>query len=125
MNGNIVIIIWAGLIVLFVILYRYSLPVHYYTAKGHEKAKDYKNACYFYALAVLNSTSKNISEKSRSKVKLLWEKYGPFDYSDILDYNTRIDPRPKGDIDWLAGQIDIVKAVIQDVTASDQNSKKI
>ena len=54
----------------------------YKKAISFEQNKDYKSACYAYAIAILNGCI--MSKSCRRKIKFLWEEYGPFDYSDVL-----------------------------------------
>lgn len=62
--------------------------------KGEELERNgkYKEAVYEYAIAVLNGS---IASKScRKKITSLWKKYGPFDYSDVLE-KTKKDYTPE------------------------------
>lgn len=47
-----------------------------------EKENNFKEACYTYAIAILNGSI--YSQKSKGKIKEIWKKHGPFDFEDIL-----------------------------------------
>lgn len=52
-------------------------------AKKLEKESRYKEACYAYAIALLNGVL--VGEKEiRVKIKKLWSTYGPFDFDEEL-----------------------------------------
>ena len=55
----------------------------YSKAKELEKDKKYKEACYYYAIAILNGAVLN-EKPLRNKIKILWNQYGPFDYEGDL-----------------------------------------
>jgi len=48
-----------------------------------EKEGKYKEACYEYAVILLNGAVIN-ERKIRNRIKYLWEEYGPFDYGEDL-----------------------------------------
>ena len=53
-------------------------------AKTFEKQQNYKEAIYNYAIAILNSPQFG-NRKIYTKIKELSNKYGPFNYDDILE----------------------------------------
>ena len=52
-------------------------------AKRLEKEGKYKEACYEYAIVLLNGVLVG-GKEIRDKIKTLWFKYGPFDFNDEL-----------------------------------------
>ena len=48
-----------------------------------EKDGNYKDACYKYAIAILNGSP--TSSKRKRRIEYLWREYGPFDCSDVLE----------------------------------------
>ena len=66
----------------------------YKEAKLLEKQKKHKDACYRYAVAILNGS---IARKTcKEKIKHLWDQYGPFDYKDILEQIKKGGDTPEG-----------------------------
>lgn len=55
----------------------------YKEAKSLEEQKKYKDACYLYAIAILNGSFAR--RECRKRIKYLWEQYGPFDYRNVLE----------------------------------------
>jgi len=56
---------------------------NYFKAQKLEKQGKYKEACYAYAVAILNGGI--VNEKDvKAKIKQLWSQYGPFDYDEDL-----------------------------------------
>jgi len=79
----ILLIIILFLVLLFCASSRLFGDKKYKEAKLLEGQKKYKDACYAYAIAILNGS---LAEKEcRRRIKYLWEKYGPFDYTNILE----------------------------------------
>ena len=55
----------------------------YFKAKKLEEEKNYKKACYTYAVAILNGGV--INEKAvYNKIKTLWIQHGPFNYEEDI-----------------------------------------
>lgn len=67
----------------------------YKKAQGLEKKGKYKDACYEYAIAILNGSF--ATGACRKRIKYLWEKYGPFDYADVLEEVKKDDSPEKCD----------------------------
>jgi hypothetical protein len=55
----------------------------YKKAKALESEGKHKEACYKYAVAILNGSF--ASKECKKKLGLLLEQYGPFDYSDVVE----------------------------------------
>jgi hypothetical protein len=53
----------------------------YLYAQKLEKEGKYREACYFYGVALYNGTGERTESKAR--VRALWQQHGPFDYADI------------------------------------------
>ncbi len=71
------------LVLLFVTSSRLFGNRKYKEARVFEGEKKYKDACYKYAIAILNGS---LAERDcRKRIKYLWEQHGPFDYADILE----------------------------------------
>ncbi len=52
-----------------------------YRAALQEKNGHYGKACYTYAIAALHGVK---PDECRSKIRELWHRYGPFDFTDQL-----------------------------------------
>lgn len=71
-------------VILFVValIIGYLMDLDYYRARKLENEGKYKEAVYEYATATITSCiSKNDCSK---RIRNLWNKKGPFDYSDFL-----------------------------------------
>lgn len=55
----------------------------YRRGESLERSGKYKEAVYEYAIAILNGSV--ASKSCKKKIVFLWKKYGPFDYSDVLE----------------------------------------
>jgi hypothetical protein len=53
----------------------------YLLARKYEGEKKFREACYFYGVALYNGTGERTMAKTR--IKELWSTHGPFDYADI------------------------------------------
>jgi hypothetical protein len=53
----------------------------YLQARKFEREKKFREACYFYGVALYNGTGE--SSESKKRIRELWQYYGPFDYADI------------------------------------------
>lgn len=51
-------------------------------AAKFEHERRYKEACYEYAIALLNGIILD-ERRIRDKIKTLWDQYGPFNFDDI------------------------------------------
>jgi hypothetical protein len=58
-------------------------------AKILESAKRYKEACYEYAIAILNGSI--FSFVCKKRIKYLWSTHGPFNYDDVLAEMNKTD----------------------------------
>ncbi len=56
----------------------------YFKAKKLEKEEKYKEACFYYAIAILNGSVFN-EKLVRNRIKSLWNQYGPFNYESDLE----------------------------------------
>jgi len=66
----------------------------YKEAKLLEEQKEYKDACYKYAVAILNGSLAR--KECRNKIKYLWKQHGPFDYSNVLEQIKKDGDTPEG-----------------------------
>ncbi len=53
----------------------------YLQARQFDRDRKFREACYFYGVALYNGTGAR--EESRRRIKELWRAHGPFDYADI------------------------------------------
>jgi hypothetical protein len=53
----------------------------YLHARKLDKAGKFREACYFYGVALYNGTGE--ARESKARVRDLWREHGPFDYADI------------------------------------------
>lgn len=74
------------LIVLFAVLFLLWFKVFvgddkYLRARALDRAGKFREACYFYGVALYNGTG--AGKESRGRIRELWRSHGPFDYADI------------------------------------------
>lgn len=75
------IVVLIGVSFLF---YDRSMRIQYKRAKSLEEDGKYKEACYEYAKMIADACgSMSYQKDSAEKIQYIWQKYGPFDYSDI------------------------------------------
>ena len=56
---------------------------NYANAQKLEKEGKYKEACYQYAVAILNGGILD-RRQVKNKIKQIWQQHGPFDYAEDL-----------------------------------------
>jgi len=110
------IIFWTAfaLIVLFLISAEKFGNKKFSLAKQLENDGKFKDACENYAIAILNGSTHK--KKCKEKVKLLWDKYGPFDYEDEL-YKIKECNDDCGEAGYHA-----MMSIIDEITQDDKNT---
>ena len=48
-----------------------------------EKEGRFREACYFYSVAIFNGLGTMAQADCENRIKTLWRSHGPFDYADI------------------------------------------
>ena len=81
-----------------------------------EKENKFKEACEYYAIAILNGSMR--SKFCREKVKEIWSKHEPFDYCDKLEGIKAQDQESKcncGEAGFYA-----TMGIIEEITGKDK-----
>ncbi|MGE5309141.1 MAG: hypothetical protein ACM3OC_08660 [Deltaproteobacteria bacterium] len=59
-------------------------------AQKLEADAKFREACYFYAVAIFNGLNTEEQRQCESRIRALWKDRGPFDYADIDSEACRI-----------------------------------
>ena len=103
------------LVVICVICFILCIPIifgdrRYREGKSLEKIGEYKEAIYEYAIAILNGSV--ASKSCKKRIASIWKKYGPFDYSGVLEKSKEGDTSEHCGEAGHAATMSIIKEVV-------------
>jgi hypothetical protein len=87
----------------------------YRQAKKMEESGRFKDACYQYAVALLNGGVVD-EGRVRARIRTLWETHGPFDYEKDVEQEIAEDGNPDCVLAGHAAVMSIIKEAVSSVT---------